>query len=349
MLGEACAALMLAALTAYAVTGGADFGGGVWDLLAQGPRAREQRRLIERAIAPVWEANHVWLIVVVVILFTGFPAAFAAISTALHIPLALLLVGIVLRGTAFTFRHYDRVGPEVESAQKRWGRVFALASCLTPIFLGIIIGAITSGRVRVDDNGVPAGGFLAPWLGVFPFAVGLLTLALFAFLAAVYLAVEAGGAPVAEDFRRRAIGAGIAVGACALFAALVAGPGTEGFQRHLLGARWSLPHQIVTGLTAVGALVALFLRRVKAARVLAAAQVTLILVGWGLAQRPYIVAPDLTLAATAAPRRTLELLLGALGVGSLILLPSLYGLMRVFKRESAFAELDLHEGDHDEA
>lgn len=344
-LPDLVAGAALLALIVYALLGGADFGGGVWDLLAQGPRAKEQRRLIGQAIAPVWEANHVWLIVVVVILFTGFPTAFAAISTALHVPLALLLVGIVLRGAAFTFRHYDRAG---ESAQKRWGRIFALASCLTPIFLGVVIGAITSGRVRLDDSGVPLGGFLTPWLGVFPIALGLLTLALFAFLAAVYLTVEAGDAPVAEDFRRRAIGAGVAVGACALFAALVAGPGTEGFQRHLLGARWSLLHQILTGFAAIGAFVSLFLRRAKAARVFAAAQVSLILLGWGLAQRPYIIAPDLTLEAAAAPPRTLELLLASLGAGSLLLLPSLYWLMRVFKRGPAFAQLD-PDDDHDEA
>ena len=342
-LPDLVAAAMLAALIVYALLGGADFGGGVWDLLARGPRAPDQRRLIERAIAPVWEANHVWLIVVVVILFSGFPAAFAAISTALHVPLALLLVGIVLRGAAFTFRHYDHAGATV---QKRWGRVFAVASGVSPIFLGIVIGAITSGRVRLDEHGVPLGGFFRPWLDVFPVAVGLLTLALFAFLAAVYLYVEAGDAPVAEDFRRRAIGAGIAVFGGALFAGLVAGPGTEGFQRHLFGARWSLLHQILTGLTATGAFVCLFLRRARVARLLAAAQVTLILVGWGLAQRPYIVAPDLTLVAAAAPPRTLALLLITLGAGSALLFPSLYWLIRVFKRGPAFAPLD--EGDGDE-
>jgi cytochrome d ubiquinol oxidase subunit II len=330
---------MLGALVLYALLGGADFGGGVWDLFARRPRAARQRAIIERAIAPVWEANHVWLIVAVVILFTGFPPGFAALGTALHVPLTLLLIGIVLRGTGFTFRHYDRAG---ESAQKRWGRVFAISSSAAPIFLGIIIGTVTAGRIRLDENFVPTAGFFRPWLGAFPIAIGFLTLALFTFLGAVYLTVEAAATDeaLAEDFRLRAIVSGVLVGACALAAALTAGPATEGFQQRLFGSPWSWPLQIATGLCAIGAFATLILRRYRLARVLAASQVALILLGWGLAQRPYLIAPDLTLEAAAAPPRTLELLVGALAVGSLILIPSLYGLMRVFKREPAFAPLD---------
>jgi cytochrome bd ubiquinol oxidase subunit II len=120
--------LLFAALVLYAVLGGADYGGGVWDLLAFGPRAREQRGLIETAIGPVWEANHVWLIFMIVLLFTAFPRAFAALSTALHIPLTLMLLGIVLRGTSFTFRQYHS---EDDTVQRRWGRLFAISSVFT--------------------------------------------------------------------------------------------------------------------------------------------------------------------------------------------------------------------------
>ena len=135
-------AALLLSLTAYALLGGADYGGGVWDLLASGRTAERQRATIARAIGPVWEANHVWLIAAIVILFTGFPRAFAAVSTFLHIPLVLVLIGIVLRGSAFVFRAY---GPERHDWI--WGRVFAVASVATPLFLGVIVGAITEGKL----------------------------------------------------------------------------------------------------------------------------------------------------------------------------------------------------------
>src|SRR5205823_5563773 len=195
---EAVAAVMLVSLIAYCVLAGADFGGGVWDLLATGPRAERQRRLADDAIAPVWEANHVWLILIVVLLFTGFPPAFAAASIALHVPLTLMLLGIVLRGSAWAFRRYGR------RALTRWSRVFAISSAVTPVFLGMCLGAVTGSGIRLV-GGVPEEGFFRSWLAPFPFAVGLLALALFAFLAAVYLALEAPEGPLREDFRLRAI------------------------------------------------------------------------------------------------------------------------------------------------
>ncbi|MGH9882492.1 MAG: cytochrome d ubiquinol oxidase subunit II, partial [Pyrinomonadaceae bacterium] len=195
---------MIAALIIYALLGGADYGGGVWDLFAFGRSGPAQRALIVEAIGPVWEANHVWLILVIVILFTAFPPAFAAISTALHIPLTLMLIGIVLRGTTFTFRAYD-VGRD--NVQRRWSLVFSIASIITPVLLGIVLGAIASGTIRVEDS-VVASGFFKSWLAPFPFSVGLFALSLFAFLAAVYLTVEASDRELQEDFRLRALIAG---------------------------------------------------------------------------------------------------------------------------------------------
>ena len=148
------AGVMIASLVLYALLGGADYGGGVWDLFAFGRRAREQRALIAEAISPVWEANHVWLILVIVILFTAFPPAFAAIATALHIPITLLLIGIVLRGTAFTFRTYD---VQRDDVQRRWSLLFSIASIITPILLGTILGAIASGTIRVENGAVTSG------------------------------------------------------------------------------------------------------------------------------------------------------------------------------------------------
>ena len=144
------ACVMLISLIIYMLTGGADFGGGIWDLFATGRRAKAQRSLIAHAIAPIWEANHVWLIVIVVLLFVAFPVAFAAISTALHVPLTLMLIGIVLRGTAFVFRTYDI---QSDTIHRRWSRLFAIASAITPVMLGITLGAVASGAIHVDVCG----------------------------------------------------------------------------------------------------------------------------------------------------------------------------------------------------
>src|SRR5262245_9729994 len=142
MIETLIAVVMLASLTMYSLFGGADYGAGVWYLVAFGPRAEGQRGLIDRAIGPVWKANHVWLILVVVLLFTAFPPAFAAVTTTLHAPLSLMLIGIVLRGSAFTFHHYD----DSEHRRRRLGRAFAIPSVATPVFLGTVVGALAAGR-----------------------------------------------------------------------------------------------------------------------------------------------------------------------------------------------------------
>ena len=325
-------AVMLSALVAYALLGGADFGGGVWDLLASGPRRRDQRALVEQAIGPIWEANHVWLILVVVVLFTGFPGAFAAVSTTLFVPLVLLLVGIVLRGAAFTFRTYD---DRSDSAQQRWGLLFSMSSVLAPLLLGVVVGALASGRLRLDADGVPTSGPLAAF-SPFTLATGAFALALFAFLAAVYLAVEARG-ELQEDFRRRALAAGGAVFLGAIAAAVLSWREAPLVFRGLTGRGWSLPLHLATAAAAVGAFSALYRRRYRLARLAAAAQVTLVVLGWGASQYPYLVVPDVTLASASAPPRTQVILLVALAAGAVTLFPSLWLLYRVFKGASSDA------------
>jgi cytochrome bd ubiquinol oxidase subunit II len=336
---ELVAGCALAALTAYVLLGGADFGGGVWDLLASGPRKRRQRALVAEAIGPIWEANHVWLIIVVVLLFTCFPAAFARLAVTLHIPLSLMLIGIVLRGSAFAFRsHYGASHGEAgdaESTTERWGRVFAIASAGTPVLLGLCVGALAAGALPVPGRAGFYATFVAPWLTPFGLGVGLLTLALFAFLAAVYLTVEARDDDLREDFRRRALGAAAAVFVAAfgtLGLALLGAPLTG---RGLTTAPWAPPLHAATGAAAVTAIWALWRRRYRLARLAAAGQVSLILWGWALAQYPYLIPPDLTIRAAAAPRITLVLILWALAAGALVLFPSLIYLLRVFKREPA--------------
>ncbi len=321
------AGVMIASLVLYALLGGADYGGGVWDLFAFGRRARKQRALIAEAISPVWEANHVWLILLVVILFTAFPPAFAAIATALHIPLTLLLIGIVLRGTAFTFRTYD---VQRDDVQRRWSLVFSIASIITPILLGTILGAIASGTIRVE-NGAVTSGFVSSWLAPFPLAVGFFALALFAFLAAVYLTLETRERDLQEDFRRRALVSGLIVGLLALTVFVLAREGAPTVRAGISRTWWALILHICTGLFATNAFYALWTRRYRLARVCAAAQVTMILLGWAFAQYPHIVEPNITIFSAAAPRVTLQLLLGALVAGVILLFPSYYYLFRIFK------------------
>lgn len=325
------AGAIMVSLTLYTLLGGADFGGGVWDLFAaltkDGERKKAQRELIAEAIGPIWEANHVWLILVIVLLFTCFPPAFSVISTALHIPLVLMLIGIVLRGSAFTFRSYDRREDEV---QRRWGRVFSIASLITPVLLGVTVGSISSGRIQTKD-GIVTSGFVHSWLAVFPFAVGLFALALFAFLAAVYLTVEARDERLREDFRLRALITAVIVGVLALVVFLLSSSGAPQVRRDLSASWWTWPLQIATAISAISAIWFLLGRKFKLARVCAAAQVALILWGWGAAMFPYLVVPGLTIQNAAAPAVTLRLTLIALVAGSLLLFPSFYYLFRIFK------------------
>ena len=323
------AGVMMIALTFYALMGGADYGGGVWDLLAWGPRKKAQRALIAAAIGPIWEANHVWLILVIVILFSAFPPAFAAISTALHIPLALMLIGIVLRGSAFTFRSYDK---KTDDVQRRWGSVFSIASLITPVLLGITVGTLSSGSIQFKA-GVLTSGFVQSWLAPFPFAVGVFALSLFAFLAAVYLTVEAPEPDLQDDFRARALVAAVGVGLMALIVYLLSGSGAPVIRRNLSASWWTWLLQIATALAALGALITLWRRQFRLARLLAAAQVTLILWGWGNAQYPYLLVADFTIQNSAAPVVTLRLVMFALWAGVVLLFPSFYYLYHVFKSE----------------
>jgi cytochrome d ubiquinol oxidase subunit II len=327
------AGIVMVALNAYVLLAGADFGGGVWDFFARGDRRQAQRDLISHAIAPIWEANHVWLILVIVLLFTCFPAAFSTIAILLHIPLTLMLLGIVLRGSAFIFRSY---GSERDTTQQRWGRVFAIASIATPVLLGMCVGAVATGAVgatAVSRSGPFVSQFIDPWLTMFGVSVGLLALALFSFLAAVYLTVEAEGTELQEDFRTRALWAAGAVFVIAFGVLALSWTEAPMVRQMLMAGPWALPLHIVTGIAAITAIAALWTRRFRLARVAAAAQVTFILWGWAAAQYPYLLPPTLTIEAAAAPNRTLVLILWALAAGACVLLPSLYYLFRIFKMQ----------------
>jgi cytochrome bd ubiquinol oxidase subunit II len=327
-LPDLIAGVVVLALTAYVLLAGADFGGGVWDLLATGPRREQQRGLISHAIAPVWEANHVWLILLIVLLFTCFPPAFSRLTIALHIPLSLVLLGIVLRGSAFIFRSY---APEYSTQQRYWGRVFAIASLVTPVLLGVTLGAITAGQVGPPSGHGFVEDYILPWASPFTASVGGFTLALFAFLAAVYLTLEAREAELQEDFRKRALGAGVAVFITAFLTLLLAWRESPLVWHGMMTSSRALPVQLFTGVVALTAFWGLWSRRYRVARVASAAQVVAIIWGWALAQYPLILPPGLSIHDAAAPHITLKLVSIALGVGAVVLLPSLWYLFRVFK------------------
>jgi cytochrome d ubiquinol oxidase subunit II len=339
-LPEIIAGIMVLALNAYVLMGGADYGGGLWDALASGPRRDAQRDLIAKSIAPIWEANHVWLIVVVVTMFTAFPVAFSTLGIVLHIPITLMLIGIVLRGSAFVFRSY---GSSESGPRRRWGVAFASASAVTPVLLGMIVGAIASGDVAAASDRIGAASFtdvfVWPWLAPFPTAVGLFALALFAFLAAVYLTIEASGnAELRDDFRARALGAAIAVAVFAAVALLLSRRAAPRVMEGVVGGAWSWPLHICTATAAITAFVALWQRNFRVARVAAAAQVSLILWGWVLAQYPYIIPMTVSIRQASAPKETLTLLLIGLAAGAAVLIPSLRYLMRTFAGRAAEAE-----------
>jgi len=326
------AGVALLAVIAYAVFGGADFGGGIWDMFALGPRREAQRKAIEHAMGPVWEANHVWLIFVIVVLFTAFPLAYAALSTGLFLMFHLILIGITLRGAAFVFRAY---GPQVGRGPDRWSYLFGMASVITPVLLGMCLGAVSSGGMRVDGSAVTYTG-MPPWVRPISLAMGALALSICAYLAAVYLTIETQG-ELREDFRRRALLAGtLVVGLSSLTLPLLYLQAP-----HLWGGLVSLRAAPVIAIGVIAALVsgwALLMRRFHLARLASVAQVALLLFGWGLAQYPFLIYPDVTLSSAAAPLPTLNFVLYSLPFGMALLIPSLLLLFKVFKSENPQVE-----------
>jgi cytochrome bd ubiquinol oxidase subunit II len=325
-LDHSVAAVLWLAVVAYAVLAGADFGGGVWDLFARGPRAEEQRRAVTRAMGPVWEANHVWLIFLITGLFTGFPTAFAALAIGLFLPFSLVLLGIVMRGAAFAFRAHAAGG----RARERWGLAFGIASTITPFLLGACAGAVATGQAT--RSGRAAVDLLLPWTSPFALVCGGLALAICAGLAAAYLTVEqeqAGNIQLAADFRRRALAAGAVTLVLALGALPLTASSAPALWRGLTGR--ALPLTGASVLFAALAAVAMLRRRHRVARAFIVLQVASILLAWAIAQAPYLVPPNITIEGSASPPEVMASLLITYCVGGLVLLPSLALLFHVFK------------------
>ena len=335
MIGEAevVAAILWLSLTAYAVLAGADFGGGVWDLFASGERADAQRAAVAEAMGPVWEANHVWLIFMIVGLFTAFPVTFGVLGLALYFPFSIALFGIVFRGASFAFRAHGKsaVGP-----LSPWGVVFGVASLVTPIFLGTAAAAVASGSIRAS-HGELSSGFLDGWTSLLAIVIGLFALAMCAYLAATYLMVENELRPeLLADFRHRAIAAALVSGLLALVALPIAAFEGPRLLQSLTGR--GLPLFVLALLNGPLALWAVWRSRPRIARGAVIAQVVLVLWAWAVGQWPYLVPPDLTISATAAPPETLTAFLFVIGIGGLLLIPSLWLLFRVFKASNPQAD-----------
>ncbi len=332
-LADGVAAILLLALTAYAVLAGADFGGGVWDLFASGPRLRNQRIAIAAAMGPVWEANHVWLIFLITGLFTAFPTAFAALATALFLPFTIALLGIILRGAAFTFQTH---GYDAAGELAPWGAAFGAASIIAPAFLGATLAAAAVGAVRSSGGQSVFAGWVS-WLGA---DLALLAVTLCAYLAATFLMVETeGDPPLQADFRRRALAAAMVSGVLALLGLFLAWRQAPLLWSELTGRGiWLLLIALINGPIAA---FAVWRRSPRVARIAVAAQIVFVLWAWAVGQWPALVPPDFTIHGSAAPDTTLRALIATIAVGMVVLAPSLWLLFNVFKgRNPAAAHTD---------
>lgn len=344
-----CAAFLAFSLLSYALLGGADFGAGVVEITLRGRKHAAARQVIEKTIGPVWEANHIWLILAVVILFMGFPAAYAALSVALHLPVTAALLGVVARGTSFTFRHYDAVR---DGARPWYNWFFRLSSLWTPFWFGVTLAGMSAGRTHWSVLTAPPSfyaGYIQPWLHPYGFLVGAFTVALFAFLASVYLIGESQDVLVRTAFARRA--------RAFLFTAIPLG-GLVFLAAHLQGLPlvahfFDTPLAMVGVFTSATSLIVLerglrlaakpetvMRRRIPwGLRLLAGAQGLAIVSAWLLVQYPVLYAfsdgAGMTLFSAASPQATLRPLALALLVGSALILPALFWLFRLFNGPGA--------------
>lgn len=317
----------------YFLLGGADFGAGIIEMFTSQRRIRSTRRTLYHAIGPVWEANHMWLIIAIVILFVGFPVIYSTLSIHLHIPMVIMLMGIIARGTAFVFRHYDAVK---DSMQDIYNRIFVWSSFITPMFLGIIAGATLSGKIDTEATGF-VDAYLLSWLNLFSVSVGFFTIALCGFLAAVYLVGEAKHESDRKSFVRKARNANIIAFILGYFVFLSA---------HVEGVplvKWVFDDYVGLGavVAATVSLVLLWIVIQRAnrfvSRTLVAFQVSMILLAISYEHYPDLVllanGENLSLLTDHGPDKTIDALAWALLIGSVFILPALFYLYYSFQKQ----------------
>lgn len=321
-------AIIWLALIVYAAFGGADFGAGVWNLLAVGKTQQRQQELIDSALGPVWEANHVWLVFLVVGLFTAFPGAFADICIVLFIPIVLALLGVVLRGSAFVFRTHGLLAGH--PSLWIWNRVFSFSSTITPFFLGTAAAAVASGRIQTQ--GTVQSDLGSIWLSPFALVIGVMAVALCASIGAVFLTVEASNSKEYELvrlYRIRAIIAGAVTAVLGAVGLLISPSQAPVLWNGMLSH--ALPLVIATMVIGLGTAAALFLRYFRIARILIIVETAFLLGTWGVSQIPYLIPPHLTVNQAASSQVMLQFLLVGIIVGMALMLPSLWFLFYIFK------------------
>ncbi len=331
---ELVALFMGVSIWLYCLLGGADFGAGILELFASNRDIARQRKIVNKALASVWEVNHIWLILALVICFNAFPGAWSQIAITFHIPLTLMLIGIVCRGCAFTFRHYDAFKDE---SQEVYNRFFTLSSLLTPFSLGLVAGGLILGRINPWSNDFNEA-YIAPWFNLFSFSLAVFICVLFTFLASVYMVGETADQELKTRFIARAKG-WMLVAVLTGGVLFIIGWFTHAnlFER-FLSSTFSLFCLGITTLILIPNWIALNERTVWFPRILVAAQFTFILLGWYNVQHPYLIPPSpqfgypgLTLYDAAAGSRVIDNLAIALIAGSILIFPSMFYLFRVFK------------------
>ena len=332
-MSTATAVILWVGATFYAIFGGADFGGGFWDLIAGNARKGERPRMvIQNSLTPVWEANHVWLVFILVVLWTGFPSTFSAIFSTLYVPLALAVLGIVLRGAGFAF------GKSIEGLRERRlaGATFAFSSVITPFFMGTVVGAIAVGNVPAGGNGDAFSSWLAPG----PLFIGVMFVATGAYLAAVFLV---GDTRRAEDhemeryFEKRALAAGVVAGIFAVVGLIALH--SEGHYVYDRLVHQGLPLVIISAVSGIGMLIVLLSGGRLLLRPLAALAVIAVIWGWFVAQFPYLLPTSLTISEGAAPDATLGAIFIVFAIAVVVVLPALLVLF-------VMAQSDLLEHEH---
>lgn len=328
--------VMLMALTLYAVLGGADFGAGIWEFTTALQSTDRERQHIYKAIGPVWEANHVWLVFVLMILMNGFPGAFAALGMTLWLPLLLTLVGIIFRGSAYIFRSY---GGGAKRELVLWEAIFAVASTGTPLFLGAAAGAIASGKLVIPTEASPPSQYVIGWMSALPVFTGFYSVGMCAYLAAVFLTREAyiiGDQHLITIWRQRSLSTGVWMGVLSfgglVMVAIEAPHLAEGF------AVRGWPLVIVSLICGIGSLIEVWRLNCTRAVIAAGGAVTAVIWGWGISQYPVIIPPDITAATAKAPDGVLWMMLVVIVTGGVFLLPALGYLFMLFKSEQRMSE-----------
>jgi cytochrome d ubiquinol oxidase subunit II len=332
--------IMLSALSLYAVLGGADFGAGVWEFTSALQSTDRERQHIYKAIGPVWEANHVWLIFVVVILLNGFPASMAILGRALWLPLLLVLCGIIFRGSAYIFRSYGQA-PRPE--QVLWEATFAIASTATPLFLGAAAGAIASGKILNLEENSTTEAFVIGWISGLSVFTGFYSVGMCAYLAAVFLtreAFQAGDEVLTTLWRQRALSTGVWMGLLSFGGLVMVAIEAPQLAQGFVTRGW--PLVILSLACGIGSLIEVWRLKCGRASVAAAGAVASVIWGWGISQYPVIIPPGVTASKIKAPDNVLWLMLAVIMTGAVFLLPALGYLLLLFKRQQGTADSNPH-------